>query len=234
MKHQPLGWFALRRAKPPCLPCCMSLSGAAVPPPALWLSDMPTDHTPWCRAAPCPRSWAPRGHLAWSLSASSPCGACLRSAPPPTAPCRNLLLGLCPRSDSHPPLTAPACSHLCRYALNVGFNLQNKMIFNYFPYPWFVSTVHVTVGAIYCGIVYLLGAKKASFEKVRPSLWVWGCWGGAAQQTATCLHCSGWALAPPSPHQKCFAAAGTCMQFHPLAWRYPTIPLPLLLPPFCP
>lgn len=47
----------------------------------------------------------------------------------------------------------------------MAFNLQNKVIFNYFPYPWFVSTVHVVVGAIYCGVVYLLGAKKASYER---------------------------------------------------------------------
>jgi Tpt phosphate/phosphoenolpyruvate translocator len=47
----------------------------------------------------------------------------------------------------------------------VAFNLQNKVIFNYFPYPWFVSTVHVTVGAAYCILTYLLGAKKASFER---------------------------------------------------------------------
>lgn len=45
--------------------------------------------------------------------------------------------------------------------------LQNKVIFNYFPYPWFVSTVHVVVGALYCIVAYLLGAKKASFERVR-------------------------------------------------------------------
>lgn len=51
------------------------------------------------------------------------------------------------------------------YALNIAFNLQNKVIFNYFPYPWFVSTVHVVVGALYCIVAYLLGAKKASFER---------------------------------------------------------------------
>lgn len=45
--------------------------------------------------------------------------------------------------------------------------LQNKVIFNYFPYPWFVSTIHVVVGSLYCIVTYLLGAKKASFERVR-------------------------------------------------------------------
>lgn len=44
---------------------------------------------------------------------------------------------------------------------------QNKVIFNYFPYPWFVSSVHVVVGAAYCILAYLIGAKKASFERVR-------------------------------------------------------------------
>jgi Tpt phosphate/phosphoenolpyruvate translocator len=51
------------------------------------------------------------------------------------------------------------------YGLNVAFNLQNKSIFNVFPYPWFVSTVHVVVGLAYCTAAYLLGAKKASFER---------------------------------------------------------------------
>ncbi len=53
-----------------------------------------------------------------------------------------------------------------RYALNVGFNLQNKTIFNYFPFPWTVSAVHVTVGLAYCTVAYFLGAKKASFQRV--------------------------------------------------------------------
>lgn len=53
-----------------------------------------------------------------------------------------------------------------RYALNVGFNLQNKTIFNYFPFPWTVSAVHVTVGLAYCTVAYFLGAKNASFQRV--------------------------------------------------------------------
>lgn len=51
------------------------------------------------------------------------------------------------------------------YGLNVGFNLANKSLFNVFPFPWFVSTIHVVVGSIYCVITYLLGFKKASFER---------------------------------------------------------------------
>lgn len=53
------------------------------------------------------------------------------------------------------------------YGLNIGFNLRNKTIFNYFPFPWTVSAVHVVVGAAYCGITYLLGFKEASFGRVR-------------------------------------------------------------------
>ena len=46
------------------------------------------------------------------------------------------------------------------YSLNIAFNLTNKTIFGFFPFPWTVSTVHVVVGSIYCGITYLLGLKK--------------------------------------------------------------------------
>ncbi|CAG9461747.1 unnamed protein product [Pedinophyceae sp. YPF-701] len=51
------------------------------------------------------------------------------------------------------------------YALNVAFNLQNKSIYKFFPFPWTVSAVHVVVGAIYCGAMYLVGLKKASFGR---------------------------------------------------------------------
>jgi len=52
------------------------------------------------------------------------------------------------------------------YAFNIGFNLTNKTIFNYFPFPWTVSTVHVVVGAAYCAVSYALGFKKASFDRM--------------------------------------------------------------------
>ena len=42
-------------------------------------------------------------------------------------------------------------------------------MFNYFPFPWTVSAIHVVVGALYCGITYLFGFKEASFGRVRPS-----------------------------------------------------------------
>ncbi len=60
-----------------------------------------------------------------------------------------------------------AHTHTYRYGLNVAFNLSNKVIFGYFPYPWTVSTVHVLVGLIYCTVTYLVGAKAASFDRVR-------------------------------------------------------------------
>ncbi len=53
-----------------------------------------------------------------------------------------------------------------RYALNIGFNLLNKSIFKYFPYPYTVSTVHVVVGLAYCIVMYALGFKAASFGRV--------------------------------------------------------------------
>lgn len=52
------------------------------------------------------------------------------------------------------------------YGLNIGFNLLNKSIFKYFPFPWTVSTVHVIVGLVYCVGMYLLGFKQASFGRV--------------------------------------------------------------------
>lgn len=55
----------------------------------------------------------------------------------------------------------------CRYALNIGFNLLNKVLFKYFPFPYTVSTVHVIVGLVYCVIMYAIGLKKASFGRVR-------------------------------------------------------------------
>ena len=55
------------------------------------------------------------------------------------------------------------------YGLNVAFNLLNKTIFNYFPFPYTVSAVHVVVGLAYCVLTYLLGAKKASFGRARPA-----------------------------------------------------------------
>jgi hypothetical protein len=35
-----------------------------------------------------------------------------------------------------------------RYYLNIQFNIINKQIYNYFPFPWFVSAVHLAVGLL--------------------------------------------------------------------------------------
>ncbi|KIZ06023.1 hypothetical protein MNEG_1930 [Monoraphidium neglectum] len=51
------------------------------------------------------------------------------------------------------------------YALNVYFNLLNKSIFKYFPFPYTVSTVHVVVGTAYCAATYFLGLKSWSFGR---------------------------------------------------------------------
>lgn len=52
------------------------------------------------------------------------------------------------------------------YGLNIGFNLKNKVIFGYFPFPYTVSAVHVVIGTIYCALTYLVGARKASFGRM--------------------------------------------------------------------
>ncbi|KAF3451429.1 hypothetical protein FNV43_RR07524 [Rhamnella rubrinervis] len=46
------------------------------------------------------------------------------------------------------------------YFLNVIFNILNKKIYNYFPYPYFVSVVHLLVGVVYCLISWTVGLPK--------------------------------------------------------------------------
>uniref|UniRef100_K3XJL7 Sugar phosphate transporter domain-containing protein n=1 Tax=Setaria italica TaxID=4555 RepID=K3XJL7_SETIT len=46
------------------------------------------------------------------------------------------------------------------YFLNVIFNILNKKIYNYFPYPYFVSAIHLLVGVVYCLISWSLGLPK--------------------------------------------------------------------------
>jgi solute carrier family 35 protein E1 len=48
----------------------------------------------------------------------------------------------------------------CRYFLNVIFNILNKKIYNYFPYPYFVSLIHLVVGVVYCLISWSVGLPK--------------------------------------------------------------------------
>ncbi|KAJ7542112.1 hypothetical protein O6H91_10G090300 [Diphasiastrum complanatum] len=44
------------------------------------------------------------------------------------------------------------------YFLNVIFNILNKKIYNYFPYPYFVSVIHLLVGVAYCLVSWALVA----------------------------------------------------------------------------
>ncbi|GJN06585.1 hypothetical protein PR202_ga24329 [Eleusine coracana subsp. coracana] len=46
------------------------------------------------------------------------------------------------------------------YFLNVIFNILNKKIYNYFPYPYFVSMIHLLVGTIYCFGGWAVGFPK--------------------------------------------------------------------------
>ncbi|KAD7116528.1 hypothetical protein E3N88_03796 [Mikania micrantha] len=52
------------------------------------------------------------------------------------------------------------------YFLNVIFNILNKKVYNYFPYPYFVSVVHLLVGVAYCLISWSVGLpKRAPIDK---------------------------------------------------------------------
>ncbi|KAH7425008.1 hypothetical protein KP509_11G036700 [Ceratopteris richardii] len=52
------------------------------------------------------------------------------------------------------------------YFLNVIFNILNKKIYNYFPYPYFVSVVHLFVGVVYCCVCWTIGLpKRAPIDK---------------------------------------------------------------------
>ncbi|KAH7682241.1 solute carrier family 35 member E1 protein [Dioscorea alata] len=46
------------------------------------------------------------------------------------------------------------------YFLNVIFNIINKKIYNYFPYPYFVSVIHLFVGVVYCLASWTVGLPK--------------------------------------------------------------------------
>ncbi|KAK6921920.1 Sugar phosphate transporter domain [Dillenia turbinata] len=46
------------------------------------------------------------------------------------------------------------------YFLNVIFNILNKKVYNYFPYPYFVSVVHLLVGVAYCVVSWSVGLPK--------------------------------------------------------------------------
>jgi len=50
------------------------------------------------------------------------------------------------------------------YLFNVKFNILNKQIYNYFPYPWFVSCVHLAVGLAVT--LFFWGTRLVKFEKI--------------------------------------------------------------------
>jgi len=49
------------------------------------------------------------------------------------------------------------------YFLNVKFNILNKQVYNYFPYPWFVSVIHLAAGLVIAGFFW--ATKIVKFEK---------------------------------------------------------------------
>ncbi|CEG01787.1 Triose-phosphate transporter domain [Ostreococcus tauri] len=49
------------------------------------------------------------------------------------------------------------------YFLNVQFNIINKTIYNYFPFPWFVSCVHLFVGLFI--MAFFWGSKLVEYEQ---------------------------------------------------------------------
>lgn len=46
------------------------------------------------------------------------------------------------------------------YFFNVIFNILNKKVYNYFPYPYFVSVIHLLVGVVYCLVSWSVGLPK--------------------------------------------------------------------------
>ncbi|XP_026382704.1 triose phosphate/phosphate translocator, chloroplastic-like isoform X7 [Papaver somniferum] len=88
----------------------------------------------------------------------------------PISPRRELAKPICATSDSAGeakvgflekyPFLVTGFFFFMWYFLNVIFNILNKKIYNYFPYPYFVSVVHLGVGAIYCLISWAVGLPK--------------------------------------------------------------------------
>jgi solute carrier family 35 protein E1 len=46
------------------------------------------------------------------------------------------------------------------YFLNVIFNILNKKLYNYFPYPYFVSVIHLLVGVTYYAVSWAVEAPR--------------------------------------------------------------------------
>lgn len=48
------------------------------------------------------------------------------------------------------------------YFLNVKFNILNKQVYNYFPFPWFVSVIHLAAGLVIASVFW--ATKLVKFE----------------------------------------------------------------------
>ena len=55
------------------------------------------------------------------------------------------------------------CYFALWYWLNIQFNIINKQIYNYFPFPWFVSAVHLAVGLLI--MTFFWTTKIGKYEK---------------------------------------------------------------------
>ena len=61
------------------------------------------------------------------------------------------------------PTLETACYFGLWYWLNIQFNIINKQIYNYFPYPWFVSAVHLAVGLLI--MTFFWTTRLVAYEK---------------------------------------------------------------------
>eukprot|EP00168_Porphyra_purpurea_P018767 TRINITY_DN714_c0_g1_i4.p1 TRINITY_DN714_c0_g1~~TRINITY_DN714_c0_g1_i4.p1 ORF type:complete len:394 (+),score=84.31 TRINITY_DN714_c0_g1_i4:462-1643(+) len=46
------------------------------------------------------------------------------------------------------------------YLLNIGYNITNKKVLNWFPFPWFVSWAQLAFGVVYCVALWAVKLRK--------------------------------------------------------------------------
>jgi solute carrier family 35 protein E1 len=61
------------------------------------------------------------------------------------------------------PQVETVCYFALWYWLNIQFNIINKQIYNYFPFPWFVSAVHLAVGLLI--MTFFWTTRLVKYEK---------------------------------------------------------------------
>ncbi len=61
------------------------------------------------------------------------------------------------------PTGETVCYFALWYWLNIQFNIINKQIYNYFPFPWFVSAVHLAVGLLI--MTFFWTTRLVKYEK---------------------------------------------------------------------